>query len=178
MADPACVPPVKLVVAILWSDEERRRTAMKRLGEHFGPIDFEGPSHLFDATDFYDKEMGRPIWRQWIAHQLLVAPESLVDAKETTNRIEDELRQDGSRKVNLDVGYLDMHKVVLASMKPAGQKIHLARGVYADLSLRYARGGYQPLEWTFLDLRDGRYSADLLSIRGILKDGLRARGPA
>jgi hypothetical protein len=62
-------------------------------------------------------------------------------------------------------------------MKPAGQKIHLARGVYADLSLRYAHGGYQPLEWTFLDLRDGRYSADLLAIRAILRDELRARGP-
>lgn len=178
MADPARVSPVKLVVAILWSDEGRRPVAMQRLREHFGTIDFEGANHLFDATDFYDAEMGRPIWRQWISHQDLVRPESLVEAKETTNRIEDELREDGLRKINLDVGYLDLHKVVLASMKPAGQKIHLARGVYADLSLRYARGGYQPLEWTFLDLRDGRYSADLLSIRAILKEGLRARGSA
>jgi hypothetical protein len=176
MANPQPVSPVKLIVAILWSSTDQLELARAPLIQAFGPIDYEGPDHLFDTTNFYNAEMGTPIHRRILSHQYLVPPESLVEAKERTNDIEDLLRHNGPRRVNLDVGYLDLHKVVLASMKPAGQKLHLARGVYADLTLRFARGNYQPLEWTFLDLRDGRYQSDFNNIRAILRDTLRNKG--
>ncbi|MBY0585530.1 DUF4416 family protein [bacterium] len=176
MAEPVAVLPVKRIVAILWSDESILSLAHERLTHLFGPIDFVGTDHLFDATTFYDAEMGAPIHRRLISHQTLSHPESIVADKEATNQIETSLRQQGDRKVNLDIGYLDLHKVVLASMKPAGQKIHLARGVYADLTFRFARRGYQPLEWTFLDLRDGRYQEDFLAIRAIYREQIRQGG--
>jgi hypothetical protein len=69
------------------------------------------------------------------------------------------------RIVNLDAGYLDHNKILLASAKEAGQKVYLDKGIYADLAGRYKDGRYQPFEWSFPDFRDGRYDKELLTMR-------------
>ena len=76
--------------------------------------------------------------------------------------------------MNLDIGYLDHNKIVLASVKYAGQKIHLGDGIYADLIARYRGGRYQPFEWTVPDFRDGRYDGELAQIRRTYLNQLRA----
>ncbi len=83
------------------------------------------------------------------------------------------LAEGGCRRVNLDVGYLDHAKIVLGSLKCAGQKIHLGDGVYADLIARFRDGRYQPFEWTFPDFRDGRYDGELAAIRDEYRRQLR-----
>ena len=157
--------PVKLFVALLWSDPASLEEALKRLSRSFGEIDFEGPDHPFDCTDYYEQEMGVGLHRRLSSFAELVSPDSLVEAKERTNEIEDALRTSGGRRVNVDVGYLDMGKVVLASTKAAGQKLYMSRGVYADFVCRFQRGRFQPFEWTFPDFRDDRYEGELLEIR-------------
>ena len=99
------------------------------------------------------------------AHLKLQLPTFLVEMKIRCNQMEQQLSIDGKRTVNLDAGYLDHNKVVLASAKEAGQKIYLDRGIYADLAGRYKSGKYQPFEWSFPDFRDGRYDQELLAIR-------------
>jgi hypothetical protein len=68
------------------------------------------------------------------------------------------------KRYSLTDPYLDHNKIVLASVKYAGQKIHLGDGVYTDFIARYREGRYQPFEWTFPDFRDGRYDVDLISL--------------
>lgn len=175
MAEPIEPEPVKAILALLWSDPERREAALAAAVREWGSIDHLGGDHLFGETDFYASEMGAPLFRRIVSFEPLTRPDFLPDAKRAANAIENLLRRPQGRTVNLDVGALDHNKVVLASMKPAGQKIYLGQGVYADLSLRFRSGAYQPFEWTFLDLRDGRYQSDLLQIRGIYLRQRKAR---
>lgn len=165
MAPPQPVEPVKLIVAILWNNESSREAARERLIAQWGTVDVEGADHPFDVTHYYQPEMGRGLKRRLLSFQKLVAPEAIVQAKLECNDIEDELAGERGRRVNLDIGYLDHGKLVLASLKFAGQKIHLGDGVYADLIGRYRAGRYQPFDWTFPDFRDGRYDLELNAIR-------------
>lgn len=175
MAKPQPVDPVKLLVGVLWADAAARDAALAQLQATWGTPDYQGPDRAFDQTHYYDAEMGPGLQRRLIAFAELVPPESLPAAKLRCNAIEDGLAHAAGRRVNLDVGYLDRSKVVLASVKYAGQKIHLGAGVYADLIARYEHGRYQPFPWTFPDFRDGRYDAELQALRTRYLDQLRQR---
>lgn len=175
MAQPQLPDPVKLIVAALWGTQEVLRAATDMLMTHWGPLDFVGLDRPFDRTDYYEREMGPNLYRRLMAFAELVPPESLGAAKLICNAIEDETAVAGRRQANLDVGYLDHNKIVLASAKGAGQKIHLGGGIYADLIARYSQGRYCPFAWTFPDFKDGRYDDELAAIRHRYLQQLRAR---
>jgi hypothetical protein len=158
-------PPVKYFIAVLYADSVMLDNAMHGFVSSWGSIDFEGNDHEFDVTDFYEPEMGKPLFRRILAFSTLAAPTMLVDMKLACNEMEKMLSSDGRRTVNCDAGYLDHNKVVLASAKEAGQKIYLDKGIYADFAGRYKDGRYQSFEWSFPDFRDGRYDTELLAIR-------------
>ena len=161
--------PVKRLAAILWGDEATLARALERL-RSLGPgLDFEGPDRPFDATRYYEPEMGQGLRRRIVSLGSLASPDCLVDLKHAAIEIEDALRGPRGRTVNVDVGYMDIHKVVLASMKHGPQKIYISRGIYADMICRYSRGTFHTFEWTFPDFRDGRYDRELLEVRARYK---------
>lgn len=171
MAEPVLAEPVKLLVAVLMpreiaDDAGRWCRLISALADEWGKLDYQGPDHAFDATDYYADEMGDDLVRRLIGLEELFPPERIGAAKHRCNELEAELKASTSgRAFNLDIGYLDHAKLVLASMKPAGQKIYLGDGVYADPIARYEAGRYQPFPWTFPDFRDGRYDAELGELR-------------
>jgi len=175
LAGPGLPDPVKLFVAVLWREPKPLADATTRMEQLWGPIDFTGPDRTFDATTYYESEMGSPLSRRIVGFRDLVSPEKLVETKLIAIDIEKDLRGAAGRTVNLDVGYLDHNKIVLASAKGAGQKIYLARGIFADLVARFGHGRYQPFEWTFLDFRDGRYDDELADLRQMYLKQLRMR---
>ena len=167
MAGTSLPDPVKYFVALLWADAAALAEGSARLIERWGALDFEGPDRAFDLTNYYQAEMGANLFRRLVAFETMREPEVLVEAKLACTAIEDALAGPQGRRVNLDVGYLDHNKIVLASAKGAGQKIYLRAGIYADLVARYAQGRYQPFAWTFPDFKDGRYDAELAELRGL-----------
>ncbi len=173
MAKPKPPTPVKYFVAVLYGNDDFYRKALSELKDLWGNIDFEGAEHLFDVTEYYNPEMGSPLFRRIIAFEKLFLPTLIVDMKIECNRIEDALALNEKRTVNLDPGYLDHNKYLLASAKDAGQKIYLDKGIYADLAGRFKAGKYRPFEWSFPDFRDGRYDDELLAIRKIYMAQLR-----
>ena len=167
------VDPVKLFVAILWAQSSTLERACEILRSIWSDMDFTGADHPFDVTDYYEPEMGSSLNRRIVSFCSLVPPDCLSSAKQKCNEIEDQLAAGKGRPVNLDVGYLDHNKIVLASFKSAGQKIYLGEGVWADLVARYRQGRYCSFEWTFPDFRDGRYDRELGQIREIYLKQLR-----
>jgi hypothetical protein len=165
--------PVKYFIAALYSDELVLNDALVIIQKEWGDIDYQSSDFPFDVTDYYVPEMGEGIKRRIITITRLYAPTLLVDMKLRCNEIELELARDSKRSVNLDAGYLDHNKIVLASAKEAGQKVYLDKGIYADLAGRYKTGKYLPFEWSFPDFKDGRYDQHLLLIRKIYMKQLR-----
>ena len=165
--------PVKLFMGILYSSVDQLHRAKEALSARYGRIDFESEAFLFSVTDYYAAEMGSPINRVFICHEPLIGPEEIVRIKLETNRMEDQLVVDGKRKVNLDPGYMDTCKVILASAKYNGQKIYMARGIYADLTLYYEKGSFHPYPWSFPDFKSGLYNRPFLRIRELYKAQLK-----
>lgn len=166
MAEPQRPFPVKYFIAILFKDEENLFRACEECEKIWGKVDIAGENHLFDVTDYYHEEMGKPVYRRLVSFEKLYDPLLLVEMKLRCNDLEQELAlQKGKRCVNLDAGYLDHNKVLLASAKEAGQKVYLDKGIYADLAGRYKGGKYQPFEWSFPDFKDGRYDKELGAFR-------------
>ena len=157
--------PVKLFVGILYSDTTLLARSLEMLQELYGEIDFRSRSFNFTITDYYVAEMGKPIFRMFVSFQRLIHPRALARIKVETNGVEDRLAVDGQRKVNLDPGYMDYDKVVLASAKYNGQKVYLDEGVWADLTIHYEKGTFRPYPWSFPDFKLGTYDAVFLEMR-------------
>jgi hypothetical protein len=161
--------PVKYLVAILTGREELKDHVIDNLSDHFGPVDYVGNWHPFAHTNFYSAEMGEGLKRMFVSFEKLMPPEYLYKAKAWCNKVEDRFREDGKRKVNLDPGYVDYFKLVLASGKFGGHKIAITKGCWADFIMTYSKGGWIPLPWCFPDFASGVYNEDLLEIRRLFK---------
>jgi hypothetical protein len=160
--------PVKLFVGALFSPEVDLDPVRERLEEAFGPIDYTSKPLPFEVTDYYEREMGPHLKRVFFSFLHLVNPGELASIKGKTNLLEEELALEGRRRVNLDPGYMDYYKIVLASGKPSGQKVYLGQGIYADPALYYDRG-WKPYDWGFPDFRQGLYNQEFNAIRGFYK---------
>ena len=141
----------------------------------WGPIDAAHGPVPFDLTDYYEAEMGPGLERLFAGFERLISPADLPEWKHRANAIEAEFAgAGGRRRVNIDVGYLDFHKLVLASTKEGPTKIYLDRGIWADMTLRYAGGRFEAFPWTFPDFADGRYDAFFLALRNRYRNARRA----
>lgn len=151
-------------------------TALERLVALYGPVDFRSPELPFRWTPYYDSEMGPGIVRYFLSFRDLVDPACLPDIKIATNGIEDSLARQGCRPVNLDPGLLSLGRLILATTKNRAQRIPLARGIYAEVTLLYEHHGFTPLTWTYPDYRSPEYHAIFAEIRSILHAQLKQGG--
>lgn len=161
--------PVKLLVGLLYTDPDLFERAHEQLAERFSKIDYKSPQFSFDISDYYKEEMGWPIFRKFISFDRLINPGDLAKIKIATNEIETHLAKDGKRTVNLDAGYMDFNKLILASAKFDAQKIYLDLGIYADPTLWYEKGAFKAYPHAFLDFKSGAYDATFLHIRSLYK---------
>lgn len=164
---------VKLFTAVIKSRAVSEEEVVRRLEAVMGETDHVSALYPFVHTDYYEEEMGPDLFRMFVGLKELKSPEYLVEAKHLMAELEDQWRVDGNRAVNLDPGYLDYTKIVLASFKPGGWKIYVGQGVYADMTLYYGKGEFIRFGWTFPDFREGTYDRELLQLRNLYKKARR-----
>jgi hypothetical protein len=180
-------------------------TAGNRLEKKFGPIELRSPILHFNYTDYYEKEMGKDVKRQFLSFQKLIDPGALADIKLFTNKLEEGCRDrarpkdggfstlapskeaspgrlldarsasGGYRPINLDPGYLASSKLILASTKDYSHRTYLKKGIYAEVTLRYAKGAFEPLPWTFPDYRSKEYINFFTETRTLYMKKLRGQ---
>ncbi len=165
-------PPVKLIAGLIFRDEDAAEKAKSSLERRFGKIDFESPVLPFLHTDYYQGEFGVNLKRQFLSFQKLIDPENLSRIKITTNKIEKRLSRDNKRRINIDPGYLDLSKLVLATTKDYSHRIYLKQGIYAEVTLFYQNREFKPSNWTYPDYRSPEYAEIFNKIRSLYLCGL------
>jgi len=149
--------PVKLTIGFIFKDKQAFNKARLTLIKRFGTIDFESRVIPFTLTDYYREEFGNGLSKVFISFNKLVFPQQIVKIKILTNNIERKLTLAGRRLVNIDPGYLDLAKLVLASTKDYVHRIYLDRGIYAETTLFYQGRSFQGWQWTYPDFRTSEY---------------------
>ncbi len=171
--------PVKLFVGVLTSLAGILPECEQRLSALFGRMDQRSKAFPFDSTHYYDREMGSPIHRYFLSFSDLIAPDQLGAIKVKTNELEAELAGQFTRvtrPANLDPGYVEESKIVLASTKNYYHRLYISRGIYAEVTLHFEEGGWQALPWTFPDFRNGRYDDFFTGLRTVYRTQLDDMG--
>ena len=176
MSTKVAAAPVLGVCSCLTARPELLSETESELVQAFGEIALKSPTYRFDTSDYYLEEMGEGLQRCWYCFDVLWRAEELPQARATTGRIESKFTVGEKREVNLDPGYLDLGKLVLASWKEAPDKIYMGNGVWAHTCLRFGDGTFRAPDHSFPDFRDGRFDAFMLEARALYKSRLRGSG--
>lgn len=170
-------PPaqVKLFCALLVAPTLPRDEIECALAETYGVIVLRSTLMPFTQTTYYEHEMGTNLTRLYVAFDPLVSIAELATVKHMTNRLEARWSTpQGQRRVNIDPGYLDLAKVVLASTKDHSHRLFIGDGIFAEVTLRYRQHAFQPWEWTYPDYRVPATLTFFHQLRTLYKRQLRA----
>ena len=172
--------PVLLILAAFSRYPEAIEWGKERAKQAWGPIALQ--SELFDhgETNYYQATMGPDLKKTFFAFESLVDPAGLVEWKERSNQWEIEYQQLGRhsepRPLNLDPGYLTEAKLILATTKDRDHRIYLDRGIYAENTLHFHHGSWQPRPWTYPDYQRADYHRFFQRCREFLRQKLNCDG--
>ncbi len=141
----------KLVIGVFLKDKLLIRKISDKLEEEFGPLDTVSPWIPFDYTSYYEKELGKPLFRRIFTFKNLIYQGNLPGIKRYTNALELQCSAGEGRSVNIDPGYLLESRFILATGKDYSHRVYIGDGIYADLTLMFAKGEFTTLPWTYPD---------------------------
>ena len=166
----------KYFVALLSAERNLLSAVEGDLTGILGTIDARSEVSPWTLSKFYEKEMGPGLLRRFVSFESLASPGKLADIKLATQRIEENYRRSTEsglgRRVNLDPGYIESGKVVLASTKNASQRVYLYSGMYAEATLQFYDGEFHGYAHTYPDYLWPETMAFLTSLRGVYLDQL------
>jgi hypothetical protein len=172
--------PVKLFIGVLVSNSKFIPEVEQRLVSAYGTIDHRSDVIPFDFTDYYEKEMGDLIDRVFFSFERLIEADQLPEIKRQTNQLEEELAPllktpstVVKRPVNLDPGYIEQAKVILASTKNFYHRIYLGGGIFGEVTMHFRNNTYQFFPWTYPDYQSKDYQEFFLRVRQILRSQYR-----
>jgi len=151
------VSPAALIAGITYADNSVLKDAVHILEDKFGQIAMQSNEFDFDMTDYYTAEMGEDLKKVFYCFKNPVELDTFPDIKIATNEIELRLaagdKENPSRRVNIDPGYITLSKLVLVTTKDFSHRIYVGKGIYAETTLRYIKKSFTPVETTFPDYR-------------------------
>lgn len=119
----------------------------------FGKIDAKTNIIPFTFTEYYTREMGQDLYRQWISIDTIFEENLLREIKKKTIKIENRFRISGKRIINIDPGGVLLSRVVLSTTKNYAHRIYLGEDIFMEVTLIYKGKSFQPLPWTYPDYK-------------------------
>lgn len=167
-----------LIVATFSRHDAALDWAQERLAAMFGPIEAVSPDFNFDQTTYYERTMGPGLKKRFLAFRQLRPFEELPDIKNAAIALEAELagadRFPEPRPLNLDPGFLQLGKFLLATTKDQGHRIYLRDGIFAEVTLRFTEGKFELWPWTYRDYQATEVREFLAEVRERYKSRLAA----
>lgn len=167
--------PVKLIIAVMAADQKCLSAALDAIVAEFGTTDFVSDVWPFDQTDYYEKQTGYRILKQFVSIEKLIDPGELAQIKHRTNEIEQKqaelLHSSGvvwPRPINLDPGIIEPSKLVLASTKNYSHRIYIGEQMYAEVTLIFHKGNWRPFSYTYPDYKQHAYHEFFSKVRNQL----------
>jgi len=143
--------PAKLFFGLIGKKENIEKLCQEI--EKFGSIDAESEIIPFDFTNYYEREMGKNLDRQWVSTEIIIEENSLKDIKKKTIEIEDKYRVSDKRIINIDPGGVLLSRVVLPTTKNYAHRIYLGDNIFIEVTLIYKDKLFQSLPWTYPDYK-------------------------
>ena len=156
---------VKVIIGYITSDIQLINEVNHELLPLLGEPDFFSEIIDFNFTDYYEKELGKNLKRQWVAYKNLIMPDFLASLKIKTNEIEEKFKVANKRRINIDPGILTLNNFILATTKNYAHRIYLRDGIYAEVTLLYQNKKFQNLNWTYPDYQPDFFHHFLLKVR-------------
>ncbi|GAB6281217.1 MAG: DUF4416 family protein [Thermovirga sp.] len=147
-------PAVIRIIGILHPDEEWLQWSIDRLEAEWGNIRRRSETFPFSHTDYYC-EIAPKLKRTFVSFPELERAGDLADWKVFSCSIEG--KSGISRRVNIDPGYVNGSRLVLASTKDHAHRIFLRDGIFAEVTLRFMRKKWIAFDCTFPDFASGVY---------------------
>ncbi|MDR2642762.1 MAG: DUF4416 family protein [Planctomycetaceae bacterium] len=168
------IQPVLLIIAVFSSIETAFDWARLKVESQFGKIAIESEMFRFDQfTNYYTADMGQALYKQLWGFQNLIDPSTLTAIKLQTNQWESDFKNENQtgtvRPLNLDPGYVDLGKLILASTKDHAHRIYLSNGIFAETTLIYRQKKWEPLPWSYPDYQSECSQKFLYQCRNVLK---------
>jgi len=116
----------------------------------------------FTITDYY-REIAPSLTRRFVCFKGLARAGGLPGWKHASIGVEVESRN--PRIVNIDPGYVDGARLVLASTKDHAHRVYLRDGIFAEVTMRFRFGKWTPFDYTFPDFASGVYDEFLSAAR-------------
>ncbi len=177
MGVPGEPSPAKYFVALLSSESGLFGEVESKLTAILGAVDARSELLPWNTSRYYEPEMGTGLLRRFVSFVPLMSPGRLAAIKLQTQQIEERYRGDKEgghgRRINIDPGYLERDKIVLASTKNAAHRIYLQSGIYGETTLVYQSGGYRACGHTYPDYLWRETIAFLVQTRTLYLEQLR-----
>jgi len=176
--------PVSPIVTLLAGRVEWLDAARTPLEKLLGTLALQSEDFPFEITTYYTPTMGEGLMRRFYFFKERADPGAIADWKLACNTLEENLAAefktaaDGpipERPINIDPGYLDGSKLVLASTKDYAHRIYIRDGIFAEITVGYRENKWETYFFTFPDFKTGRYFPFLTKARAIHTTRTRPR---
>jgi phosphoribosylformylglycinamidine cyclo-ligase len=151
--------PAALFIAVLFSPQIATDEVRAVVTKEFGNILLQSSIYVFSHSEYYAEEMGGNLQKMFLLLNRLIDPGALVEWKLRAQSVEARYAIAGKRTINLDPGYLDASKLVVATTKNYDHRIYLGHGIYGDVQLRFRFQRFHANDWTYPDYRQPEHIA-------------------